>query len=332
MVYYEDDILVAVGETLQLNQFIIDREIGQGQFSVVNKAIFIPDGRSVAIKHVQLLEMVDSKARNDCIKEIQLLKQLNHKNIVRYYGCIEPSERGSQLLIVLELAAAGDLSQFLANCQRKKRMLTERTIWNFFRQIASAVEHIHSKRICHRDIKPANVFVTSDLVVKLGDLGLGKFFNSKTVAAHSLVGTPYYMSPERLNQFGYDFSSDIWSLGCLLYEMAALQPPFNGFKKNWTALRQNIGRCEYPPLPSDFYSVTMRKLVEYCLQRTPTARPTAAEVLSISETLHNAYAVSPLVTLHVQPLTTHSSPPTGGSTDHSTFSPPKGSMKTEQWI
>ena len=97
---------------------------------------------------------------------------------------------------MLELAAAGDLSQFLANCQRKKRMLTERTIWNFFRQIASAVEHIHFEVNCVlnlllKDIKPANVFVTSDLVVKLGDLGLGKFFNSKTAAAHSLVGTPY---------------------------------------------------------------------------------------------------------------------------------------------
>jgi NIMA (never in mitosis gene a)-related kinase len=146
-----------------------------------------------------------------------IIQQLQHKNIVRYYGSFDEHshERGTQLWIVLELAAAGDLSRFLYHCQRSSRMLSEQTIWNFFVQIASAVQHIHSKNIVHRgitlfiyfwdifcfnfyffvnliqDIKPANVFVTSDLVIKLGDLGLGRFFGSKTMVAHSLVGTPY---------------------------------------------------------------------------------------------------------------------------------------------
>ncbi|XP_057371108.1 serine/threonine-protein kinase Nek7-like [Daphnia carinata] len=281
-----DDGLLADEETLSLSQFAVSREIGKGQFSQVYSATFRPcPQRQVAIKRVELLEMVDSKARADCLKEVQLLKQLKHPNVVRYLGSFEEKQSG-QLLIVLELAGAGDLAKFLFSCQRHSRLMTEQAIWRFFVQIASALSHIHEKRIVHRDIKPANVFLTSDLTVKLGDLGLGRFFSSKTFAAHSLVGTPYYMSPERLNQCGYDFSSDIWSLGCLLYEMAALQPPFNCFKSNWNALRQNIERCEYPPLPSDRYSDDMRHLVGSCLQRAPTERPDALKVFCIAKTLY----------------------------------------------
>jgi serine/threonine protein kinase len=131
----------------------------------------------------------------------------------------------------------GDLGQHIKKRRETGKHFSENLILNWLLQLVMALEYIHGKKILHRDIKAANVFLTAGCVIKLGDFGISKIL-SETVHSKTFVGTPYYMSPEMCMNQSYTNKSDIWSLGCVLFEVAALEYPFKG--KNLMALLQNI--------------------------------------------------------------------------------------------
>ena len=213
------------------------------------KGVHLPSGKTVAVKKVQIYEIMDAKQRSDCVNEVKLLQSLCHPNVIQYADAFVEN---NELIITLDYCDCGDLSSLIKERGTAGVPLSEGDIWSIFSQLVGAVTHMHSHRVMHRDIKPGNVFLTADGVVKLGDLGLSRYFSSKTAVAKSMVGTPYYMSPECIRGQPYEWSSDVWSLGCLLYELAALRNPFFRDGLNYYTLGKLITSCEYDPLPGCF--------------------------------------------------------------------------------
>lgn len=278
------DLKHCVGSCLG-NYELLD-QIGKGSFSVVYKARTTQDGTLVAVKKVKVKEMRDEKAKSDCVKEVALLQKLDHPHVIKYHTSFIVN---GELNIVLELADGGDLAKFIKCFRQHGKLVPEPTIWRYFSQVCAALKHMHMKRIMHRDVKPANVFITSDGRIKLGDLGLGRFFNPSSVAANSFVGTPYYMSPERVQQLEYDFRSDIWSAGCLLYEMAALQSPFANDFKNLYSLVKKVVASEYPPIPSNLYSDELRALVAVCMDPNPMKRRDISYACTVATQMYERF-------------------------------------------
>jgi NIMA (never in mitosis gene a)-related kinase len=158
-----------------------------------------------------------------------------------------------------------------------KQHFGEEVVSNWFVQIALAIKHIHNLNILHRDIKSQNVFLTSQGLAKLGDFGIAKELVAESNFARTLIGTPYNMSPELCEDKPYNQKSDVWSFGCLLYEMLTLNHAFNG--TSLPALIMKIVHGNYPPVPAT-YSEPMRALCHSMLATQPDDRPSISEVLA----------------------------------------------------
>lgn len=259
----------------RIQDFNIMGTIGRGKFSTVHRSLWKVGGdREVALKRIQIFEM-DAEARRECSMEVNMLKRLEHTTIIKY---LDSFTENSELVIVLELAAHGDLAHLCRQLQHDKRHFSEPQVWGIFFQVSDALHHMHKIRIMHRDIKPANIFMCQRGVVKLGDLGLGRYFSSNTFQAHSVVGTPFYMSPEVITgDGGYDFKSDVWGLGCVLYELTTLICPFAMPGLNYYILGNKIKNAEYPPLP-EATPERICSLVEQVLRAQQVSRLDTATV------------------------------------------------------
>ncbi|KAF9220114.1 kinase-like protein [Gyrodon lividus] len=267
--------------------------IGNGSFGIIRKVRRKSDGLVFARKELNF-ERMSERDRKQIVAEVNILKDLDHEHIVRYHDRHVDREAGI-LYILMEYCGGGDLSTVIKQALKHNRPVPEDTIWNYFMQILLALQHCHHPpshgrsgsssdgdgkdrrpQILHRDLKPDNVFLDESHSVKLGDFGLSKAL-AQASFANTYVGTPYYMSPELMQEKAYDSKSDIWSLGCLIYELCALKPPFHEAKTH-AELSIFIRNGRIPPLPRG-YSQALSSVIKAMLNLNPAMRPSATQLL-----------------------------------------------------
>ncbi|KAK2946349.1 putative G2-specific protein kinase fin1 [Blattamonas nauphoetae] len=205
-----------------------------------------------------------------------MMQLFNSPFIVKYH---ESFMDRNTLYIIMEYCDDGDLNGYFVQCKKKCIRIPEDQVLNWFAQITLGLDFIHKKKILHRDIKAGNIFLTTKNMCKLGDFGISRSLANTRDMAHTLVGTPYYMSPELSQNRPYDYKSDIWALGCLLYEMCTFCHPFEA--QNYQQLVQRIARGFYKPIPTPPYSKNLSTLVDKMLKQNPADRPTTDQILDL---------------------------------------------------
>uniref|UniRef100_A0A2R9A7L5 Serine/threonine-protein kinase Nek4 n=2 Tax=Pan paniscus TaxID=9597 RepID=A0A2R9A7L5_PANPA len=247
------------------------RVVGKGSYGEVTLVKHRRDGKQYVIKKLNLRN-ASSRERRAAEQEAQLLSQLKHPNIVTYK---ESWEGGDGLLyIVMGFCEGGDLYRKLK--EQKGQLLPENQVVEWFVQIAMALQYLHEKHILHRDLKTQNVFLTRTNIIKVGDLGIARVLENHCDMASTLIGTPYYMSPELFSNKPYNYKSDVWALGCCVYEMATLKHAFNA--KDMNSLVYRIIEGKLPPMPRD-YSPELAELIRTMLSKRPEERPSVRSIL-----------------------------------------------------
>ncbi|XP_052834981.1 MAP/microtubule affinity-regulating kinase 3-like [Drosophila gunungcola] len=246
----------------------IIKTLGKGNFAKVKLAIHVPTGREVAIKVIDKTQLNTGNMER-LYREVDIMKQLNHPNIVRLFHVIE-SER--TLYLVMEYASRGELFDHLV----KKGRLQEADARVFFRQLVSAIQYCHSKRIVHRDLKAENLLLDQDMNIKIADFGFSNHFEPNA-QLETFCGSPPYAAPELFKGRKYCGPEvDSWSLGVVLYALVSGTLPFDGATLNELRVRVLRGKYRVPY----YISLDCENLIKKFLVSTPSKRTTLLAVMS----------------------------------------------------
>jgi NIMA (never in mitosis gene a)-related kinase len=264
-----------VGTALAKHGYKELKKVGEGSFGAAILAQHNSDKDKDTKAIVKMIDIsrASKSEKDDALKESQVLSSLKHPYIVRYR---ESFHEDGWLCIVMDYAEGGDLSDKLKKTRAAGKTIPQDQVLRWFTQSILALKYIHDMHILHRDLKSGNFFLSKSGNIKMGDFGIAKVLECTAACAQTQIGTPYYLSPEICKGKPYAWSSDIWSMGCILYEMCARKVPFDA--PDLRQLIQKITKGPAPEVPSE-YSVAMRNLCKELLDLDPVKRPPAADIL-----------------------------------------------------
>ncbi|XP_004844184.1 serine/threonine-protein kinase Nek5 isoform X3 [Heterocephalus glaber] len=254
-----------------MDKFDVIEVIGEGAFGKAYLAKGKSDSKHCVIKEISFAKMpIHEKEASE--KEVILLAKMKHPNIVTFFSSFEENNR---LFIVMEYCDGGDL---MKRIHRQQGVLFgEDQILAWFVQISLGLKYIHDRKILHRDVKAQNIFLCKNgMIAKLGDFGVARVLNNSMELARTCIGTPYYLSPEICQNQPYNNKTDVWSLGCVLYELCTLKHPFEG--NNLHQLVRMICQARVPPI-SPRFSRDLQSLVPQLFKVSPQDRPSINSIL-----------------------------------------------------
>lgn len=271
-----------IRKSIQIGEYIYYHpSIGKGSFSKVYYGYHSPSGEVVAIKKMRKSSLQKLSSER-IIKEIELVKKLDHRNIVRYKDMLNDN---NNIYIISDYCNGGTLKKFLDDHRGYPESFAEKEVKFFMTQIKDALHYLISRNIYHRDIKPQNIFLHfkqknkiteyHDIELKLGDFGFAKEIEEDNML-DTLCGTPMYMAPEIIYEKEYYVNSDLWSLGVIFYQFMYGKYPY-GKPKNIVELMKNMDCTElsFPPKKcTSFTSSNCSDLLSKLLQKDPNKRIT----------------------------------------------------------
>jgi serine/threonine protein kinase len=219
--------------TFNIKDYIVDRKrIGKGSFSTIYKCRHNITNKIYALKEITI-DKNKNKKKLSIKREFEIMRKLNHNNIVKIHDVIIDTQLNN-IYFIMDYYENGDLSYFL-----NKQPLKEKFTRKYMKQLSNGLKYLLDNNILHRDLKPQNILLSTNYDIKITDFGFATYYTKDTII-NTLCGSPMYMAPEIITRNGYDYKSDLWSVGIILYEMLHGYTPFN--VQNFIELIKEIKR------------------------------------------------------------------------------------------